>query len=114
LIETVCSAAGEVFVATNIKTGRKVAVKKMDINGENMKLLITEIGIMKTSHHENIVDYVDSYIVEDRQLWVVMEFMDGGCLTDILEQFEDLKMTEAQIAFTCKEVREKHFTSHGP
>jgi len=96
-------AAGEVFVATHFKTGRKVAVKKMDINGENMKLLITEIGIMKTSHHENIVDYIDSYIVDDRQLWVVMEFMDGGCLTDILEQFEEIKMTEPQIAFVCKE-----------
>jgi len=96
-------AAGEVFVATHVKTGRKVAIKKMDINGENMKLLITEIGIMKTSHHENIVDYIDSYIVDDRQLWVVMEYMDGGCLTDILEQFEELKMNESQIAFCCKE-----------
>lgn len=96
-------AAGEVFVATHIKTGRKVAVKKMDINGENMKLLITEIGIMKTSKHSNIVDYIDSYIVDDRQLWVVMEYMDGGCLTDILELFEDLKMTEPQIAFACRE-----------
>jgi len=80
-----------------------VVIKKMDINGENMKLLITEIGIMKTSHHENIVDYIDSYIVDDRQLWVVMEYMDGGCLTDILEQFEELKMNESQIAFCCKE-----------
>lgn len=96
-------AAGEVFVATHIKTGRKVAIKKMEINGENMKLLITEIGIMKTSHHENIVDFFDSYIVDDKQLWVVMEYMDGGCLTDILEQFEDIKLSEAQIAFVCKE-----------
>jgi len=65
--------------------------------------LITEIGIMKTSHHENIVDYCDSYIVDDKFLWVVMEYMDGGCLTDILEQFEDLKLTEGQIAFCCRD-----------
>lgn len=45
----------------------------MEINTDNMKLLITEIGIMKTSHHENIVDYIDSYIVDERHLWVVME-----------------------------------------
>lgn len=96
-------AAGEVFVATNSKTGKKVAVKKMEINGENIKLLITEIGIMKTSHHDNIVDYIDSYIVDDRQLWVVMEYMDGGCLTDILEQWDDLKMSEGQIAYCCRE-----------
>jgi len=96
-------AAGEVFVANSVKKEKKVAVKKMEINGENIKLLITEIGIMKTSHHENIVDYIDSYILEDKFLWVVMEYMDGGCLTDILEQFEELKMTEPQIAFCCRE-----------
>jgi len=95
-------AAGEVFVADDRKTSKKVAVKKMEINSENVKLLITEIGIMKTSHHENIVDYKDSYIVEERFLWVVMEYMDGGCLTDVLELFDQLKMKENQIAYCCK------------
>jgi len=32
-----------------------------------------------------------------------MEYMDGGCLTDILEQFDELKMTEPQIAFVARE-----------
>ncbi len=96
-------AAGEVFLATHSTSGNKVAVKKMEINGENMKLLVTEIGIMKTSLHENIVKYYDSYIVEDKEMWVVMEFMGGGCLTDILEAFETVKMNEAQIAFCIRE-----------
>lgn len=38
-------AAGEVFVATSVKSGTKVAVKKMEINNENVKLLETEIGM---------------------------------------------------------------------
>jgi len=96
-------AAGEVFCALHVNTKKEVAVKKMEINGENLKLLITEIGIMKTSHHDNVVDYVDSYIVEDRQLWVVMEYMDGGCLTDILELFDQVPMNEQQIAHVCRE-----------
>lgn len=37
-------AAGQVFVATHVKTGNKVAIKKMEINSENIKLLVTEIG----------------------------------------------------------------------
>jgi len=90
-------AAGEVFVAYN-NNNEKVAIKKMALNGESLKLLITEISIMKSSSHENIVTYYDSYIVDD-QLWVVMEFMGGGCLTEVLEQFENgVFMTEAQIA----------------
>ncbi len=96
-------AAGEVFVAT-APNAKKVAVKKMEINSENIKLLITEIGIMKSSHHPNIVEFFDSHIVNEKFLWVVMEFMDCGCLTDILELFEDLKMTEAQVAYVAREV----------
>lgn len=93
-------AAGEVFSATNSRTGMKVAVKKMALNGESLKLLITEISIMKTSKHPNIVEYVDSYMVED-QLWVIMEFMSGGCLTEVLEQFDYVQMNEAQMAYVC-------------
>jgi len=96
-------AAGEVFVATSVKTGLKLAVKKMEINNENIKLLVTEIGIMKTSEHPNIVEYVDSYIVDEREMWVVMEFMGGGCLTDVLECFDSVQMTEPQIAYCCRE-----------
>lgn len=96
-------AAGEVFGATNVKTGSKVAIKKMEINNENIKLLVTEIGIMKSSKHLNIVEYLDSYIVEDREMWVVMEFMGGGCLTDVLESFDSVQMTEAQIAYVARE-----------
>ena len=96
-------AAGEVFVATTKATGEKVAVKKMALNGESLKLLITEISIMKSSHHENVVDYTASYISED-QLWVVMEFMGGGCLTEVLEQFPGVLMNEGQIALVCAEV----------
>jgi len=95
-------AAGEVFFARDTRTNKKVAVKKMQLNGESLKLLITEISIMKTSHHEGIVEYIDSYIVED-QLWVVMEFMGGGCLTEVLEQFDSVQMTEPQMAYSCLE-----------
>lgn len=93
-------AAGEVFSATNSKTHMKVAIKKMALNGESLKLLITEISIMKSSKHPNIVEYVDSYIVDD-QLWVVMEFMAGGCLTEVLEQFDYVQMNEGQMAWVC-------------
>ncbi|KYQ91284.1 p21-activated protein kinase [Tieghemostelium lacteum] len=96
-------AAGEVFVATSSKNNKRVAIKKIEINNDNAKLLVTEIAIMKTSHHENIVNYIDSYIVNDRELWVAMEFMGGGCLTDILEAFETVKMSEAQIAYVARE-----------
>jgi len=32
-----------------------------------------------------------------------MEYMGGGCLTEVLEQFEHLQMTEEQIALVCRD-----------
>lgn len=95
-------AAGEVYLGTNTRNNQQIAIKKMTLSAQNMKLLVTEIDIMKHSHHPNIVEYVDSYVVDGR-LWVVMEFMGAGCLTEILEQYEYLTMTEPQIARVCLE-----------
>lgn len=57
---------------------------------------------MKTSDHPNIVKYHDSFLVNN-SLWVVMEFMDGGCLTDILEEYDTVPLSESQIAYICRE-----------
>jgi len=96
-------AAGEVFVATHIPTGIDVAIKKISLANQNVVLLTTEIAIMKASVHENIIKYIDSFLV-DQYLWVAMEYMGGGCLTDTLEIYAYLKMTEGQIAYVCQEV----------
>ena len=58
---------------------------------------------MKASVHENIVKYFDSFLV-DEKLWVAMEFMGGGCLTDILEIYSYLQLSEGQISYICREV----------
>jgi serine/threonine protein kinase len=87
-------------LAKEAATGRDVAIKKMPLTPQNAKLLCTEISIMKTSKHPNIVEYIDAFLVDDK-LWVVMEFMGGGCLTEILEQFEHIQLTEEQIALIC-------------
>jgi len=95
-------AAGEVFLAYEKDTNRKVAIKKMDLGKENAKILITEVYIMKTSHHASIIEYIDSFAL-DGQLWVVMEYMDGGCLTDVLEEYKSVSLTEYQIAYICEQ-----------
>jgi len=95
-------AAGEVFLATRTGTSDKVAIKKMDIQKENLKLLVTEIGIMKTSVHKNIVTYYDTFVI-GQKLWLVMEYMDSGCLTDILEEYNNVPLSESHIAYFCRE-----------
>eukprot|EP00696_Hemimastix_kukwesjijk_P007077 gnl/Hemi2/18973_TR6278_c0_g1_i1.p1 gnl/Hemi2/18973_TR6278_c0_g1~~gnl/Hemi2/18973_TR6278_c0_g1_i1.p1 ORF type:complete len:229 (+),score=53.96 gnl/Hemi2/18973_TR6278_c0_g1_i1:391-1077(+) len=48
----------------------------------------------------NIVEFLDSYLTPTG-VWIVMEFMPLGSLTDVLTY---VQMTEAHIACVCKEV----------
>jgi p21-activated kinase 1 len=43
-------------------------------------LIINEIMVMREHKHPNVVNYKDSYLVDD-ELWVVMEYLPGGNLT---------------------------------
>ena len=45
---------------------------------------------------------IDSYLVKSNELWVVMEYMEGGALTDIIE---NNTLEEDQISSICLEVR---------
>lgn len=46
-------------------------------------VFVLQVVIMRDYHHENVVDMYNSYLVGD-ELWVVMEFLEGGALTDIV------------------------------
>ncbi|KAG8143685.1 putative Non-specific serine-threonine protein, partial [Naja naja] len=43
---------------------------------------LVAVVIMRDYQHENVVEMYNSYLVGD-ELWVVMEFLEGGALTDI-------------------------------
>ena len=42
---------------------------------------------MRDYQHENIVTMYSSFVVKD-ELWVVMEYLEGGALTDIGKKLE--------------------------
>nr|CAD7259545.1 unnamed protein product [Timema shepardi] len=93
-------STGTVCIAVNRTTGRQVAVKKMDLRKQQRReLLFNEVVIMRDYHHPNIVEMYDSFLVQD-ELWVVMEFLEGGALTDIVTH---ARMDEEQIATVCKQ-----------
>ncbi|CAH1159857.1 unnamed protein product [Phaedon cochleariae] len=87
-------STGTVCIAHDRSTGRQVAVKKMDLRKQQRReLLFNEVVIMRDYHHPNIVEMFDSYLV-------VMEFLEGGALTDIVTH---ARMDEEQIATVCKQ-----------
>ncbi|TFK50606.1 Pkinase-domain-containing protein [Heliocybe sulcata] len=106
-------ASGHVYVAKTLATGKKVAIKEMDLSHQPRKeLIVNEILVMKESQHPNIVNFLESYLVKSAELWVVMEYMEGGALTDIIE---NNSLEEDQIACisleTCKGLGHLHSQS---
>ncbi|XP_008307107.1 serine/threonine-protein kinase PAK 4 [Cynoglossus semilaevis] len=94
-------STGIVCIATVKTTGKLVAVKKMDLRKQQRReLLFNEVVIMRDYHHDNVVEMYNSYLVGD-ELWVVMEFLEGGALTDIVTH---TRMNEEQIATVCLSV----------
>ncbi|KAI8997610.1 kinase-like domain-containing protein, partial [Pilobolus umbonatus] len=94
-------ASGGVYTTRRLGDSVPVAIKQMNLDKQPKKeLIINEIVVMKKSKHENIVNFIESYLWNE-DLWVVMEYMEGGSLTDIVTCN---MMTEGQIATICKEV----------
>ncbi|KAJ1526477.1 signal transducing kinase of the PAK, partial [Nowakowskiella sp. JEL0078] len=106
-------ASGGVYTSFHVERNTLVAIKQMNLEQQPKKdLIINEILVMKQSQHKNIVNYMDSFLFKG-DLWkVVMEYMDGGALTDVVTSNF---MTEGQIAAVCKETLEglQHLHSQG-
>lgn len=94
-------ASGSVYVGRSTSTQELVAMKQIDLNQQPRKHLIyNELEVMKEARHPNIVNYVDGFL-SGHELWVLMEYMKGGALTDVIDANT---LTESQIAAICLEV----------
>ncbi|SPQ22813.1 91eec135-ec62-4550-b230-cee031e2cb22 [Thermothielavioides terrestris] len=108
-------ASGSVYVAKRLRPGvppgsqlaksssDRVAIKQMDLAHQPRKeLIVNEILVMRENKHANIVNFLDSFLMDnEKELWVVMEYMEGGALTDVIEN--NPVITEEQISTICLE-----------
>lgn len=115
-------ASGSVYLAERIalppierdeglimRINDKVAIKQMILSKQPRKeLIVNEILVMQDSRHKNIVNFLEAYLKTEDDLWVVMEYMEGGSLTDIIENSPTngsthSPLTEPQIAYIVRE-----------
>ncbi|KAH6880035.1 serine/threonine-protein kinase ste20 [Thelonectria olida] len=77
-------------------------MKQVDLGKQlRVDLIVNEIIVLKDNSHPNIINFVRGHLeLAGPELWIVMEYMDGGLLTDVLT-FNI--MTEGQIASVCRE-----------
>ncbi|KAF6768105.1 hypothetical protein AHF37_07709 [Paragonimus kellicotti] len=93
-------ASGIVYIGREVSSNCRVAIKQMNLRKQPKKeLILNEILVMRAYRNPNIVNYLDSYLLGD-ELWVVMEYLDGGSLTDVLTE---TCMSVSHIATVCRE-----------
>uniref|UniRef100_A0A2M4BJE8 non-specific serine/threonine protein kinase n=1 Tax=Anopheles marajoara TaxID=58244 RepID=A0A2M4BJE8_9DIPT len=102
-VEVGKGASGVVFIAHDRQTGQKVAIKTIDMKNQSSKeSILNEINVLMDFNHKNLVNFLEAYYLEDvDQLWVILEYMDGGPLTDVVTE---TVMKDRQIAAVCREV----------
>ncbi|KAH9992743.1 kinase-like domain-containing protein [Russula compacta] len=103
---------GRVFTAHQIGTNLLVAIKQIDLDKQPRQgFIMNETLVMGAPRHANIVNYMDSFLYKN-ELWVVMEYMEGGSLTDVVTAN---LMTEGQIAAVSREIALglQHLHKHG-
>ncbi|XP_060773916.1 serine/threonine-protein kinase PAK 6b [Neoarius graeffei] len=94
-------STGVVCIAREKHSGKQVAVKMMDLRKQQRReLLFNEVVIMRDYRHKNVVEMYKSALVEE-ELWVIMEYLQGGALTSIVSE---TRLTEEQIATVCDAV----------
>ncbi|RMB97595.1 hypothetical protein DUI87_25959 [Hirundo rustica rustica] len=101
ILENLGSGAfGVVCRAVDIATGGEVAIKKINVQTlKRKKVTVNEIMVMKRNRNPRVVSYLDSYLVHE-QIWLVMEYMDGGTLYDVIRM---TKIYEDDIATLSRE-----------
>ncbi|XP_063281010.1 serine/threonine-protein kinase PAK 3-like [Prinia subflava] len=92
-------AFGTVYRGLDRATAGEVAIKKMSLREQNRERAVNEILVLKDKKNSNIVNSLDSFLV-DGDLWLVMEYMDGGTLQDVVRQ---TRMAEGEMAAVSRE-----------
>ncbi|CAN8175233.1 unnamed protein product [Coccothraustes coccothraustes] len=74
---------GTVYKALDAATGQAVAVKEIELQHQGCEEVLKEILLLREKRNPNIVTYLESYLLRD-VVWLVLEYMDGGSLTDVV------------------------------
>mmetsp|Transcript_1334 Transcript_1334/g.1601 ORF Transcript_1334/g.1601 Transcript_1334/m.1601 type:complete len:359 (+) Transcript_1334:114-1190(+) len=93
-------AEGCVFDCTEIRTGKKWAVKVSP--ADRIEEVISQVRIQALCNHPNVLGLKETLVFNDF-VWTVMEHMDAGSLTDVLD-LDGEYWNESIIAYVCKKV----------
>jgi serine/threonine protein kinase len=87
---------GVVRVGMNKKTGTLMAVKSISVSSAVMKDIQTEIDLLKSLDHINIVRYLGAE-TDEKNLHIFQEWVPGGSVTSLLHKFGPFSMQVIRV-----------------
>lgn len=95
------SSDATVVLARCIPNNKLVAIKQIDLEICNVTFhqLANEIKFWALMHHPNAISYHGSFMVQAK-LWLIMDFIDGGSLLDILKDYYQTGIKDETIIAT--------------
>jgi serine/threonine kinase 3 len=91
---------GSVYKAIHKRTGEIVSIKVVPFE-DDYNDIIKEINFMKSIICPQVVRFFGSFIKDDAELWIVMEYCAAGSVSDIM-RLRKQTLTEDQIAVIIK------------
>mmetsp|Transcript_1643 Transcript_1643/g.1987 ORF Transcript_1643/g.1987 Transcript_1643/m.1987 type:complete len:410 (+) Transcript_1643:145-1374(+) len=99
-LEKLGEGAGGIVFKIEDKKSKEISAVKISPKAE-LHYIESEIAIHAMSKHKNIVNYKATYLWKN-DVWIVMDLVDAGCLTDYLGESCPDTWTEACIAYVVR------------
>jgi serine/threonine protein kinase len=92
---------GACALARNNEDGRYYVIKQVDLaklNKKERQQSLNEAKVLSSLRHPNVINYVDSFLArKSDHLCIVMEFADGGDLSNRIKNNHGVNFSESQI-----------------
>jgi len=101
-------AFGRVYKGINQRTGNVVAVKEVSLEGiadEDLRGIMSEIDLLKTLAHKNIVKYLSS-AKSSAHLYIMLEFVENGSLSAFIRPSRFGAFPESLVVLYISQVLE--------
>jgi hypothetical protein len=89
---------GSVHLVQEKETGRRYAIKKVPIKYESSKMIRREFLILQQMQHFNVVNFMYC-MVHSKSIYLVMAFVNGGNLQQIVKNYDDLDVDTFKFWF---------------
>jgi len=99
-------ASGKVYRGLDTQTGQHVAVKQVSLERlkpADISSIMTEVELLKSLNHENVVRYLGSFQTR-HHLYIVMELVEAGSLSSIIKNAHFGPFPESLVAVYIDQV----------